>query len=126
MGIYSDVGFAVKKSLIAELDEKHPWVRKESNVDECEIGTLFHFQNVKWYDDDEEIKSLIHWLNQQDDEDYILIIACHDYPDDTSADMGAWVEDPWNVHRECRVSIEFEPVFDIKQKKPRSKNGRAK
>jgi hypothetical protein len=72
-------------------------------------GVAYVFRDVRWYMDDEDIAALYKLLSSIDDEDdYIVIEACHDYPDSDEGDAGCWTDNPWNAQRITHVTIEFD------------------
>lgn len=108
MGIRSDVGLACKKDLAKLVLERFPWVAESAEEHTHDEGTLFHFTDIKWYRDlDEDIIALYAFLKEHD-EDYLIVEACHDYPESDQGDAGSWTDNPWNVYRAVSVSISFE------------------
>jgi hypothetical protein len=110
MGIRSDVGLAVKSNVLTQLTpEQHQRFFGDAVAHKDEAGTLFVWSDVKWYVDDyEEIKELYDFLDTCDKEDYILVTACSDYPEDTSDDRGRWYGNPWDLAKVVSVSLTFD------------------
>jgi len=109
MGVRSDVAVLMKhrvfasmpdlaKKLLSECDEEH-------RDDE---GVLFHFLQVKWYGG-KDIDALNDALDKEEDEDWLIIEACHDYPCTEDYSTGDWVENPWNAFKQVSVSINIDP-----------------
>lgn len=108
MGIRSDVGFACKTDLAKLVVEKFPWVAEQSDEYSNNEGSLFHFTDIKWYRDcDEDISALYQFLKGHE-KDYLIIEACHDYPESEAGYSGSWTDNPWNMYRVVSVCIEFE------------------
>ena len=108
MGIRSDVGFACKTELAKEVTEKFPWVAEQSDKYENDEGILFHFTDIKWYRDIDDFVALYKFLKEHNEDDYLIVEACHDYPESDQGDAGNWTNNPWNVYRAVSVRIEFE------------------
>ena len=110
MGIRSDVAIAIKNETFAALSARsqlfvREWFEEAEKDDE---GLLFHCSGIKWYTtSDSDIIRLYEELNELDDESYLIIEACHDYPESTRGDLGSWHDNPWEVYREVRVSIDW-------------------
>ncbi len=109
MGIRSDVAIAVSKDiklsetaleLLSDADDTY----KHSD------GTMYHFEDIKWYDTDEEIKGFLAELKEKDPggENYLIIEACHEYPDlEGAGSTGGWADNPWGIRLNVSVSIAF-------------------
>lgn len=113
MGIRSDVFLAVKTDIASEFNEKFgPMLREEygAEVFEHAEGTAYFMDYVKWYHDIyDDLVEMYRWLDaQEDDENYIIIQACSEYPEDHNEDLGAWDENPWGACRVVSVSIQFD------------------
>ena len=111
MGIRSDVAIALKnnvfKGLSAEskktLDE---WFGQTSSV--TEEGVLFYEEGVKWYNElYDDLIALYGDLAKFDEEDYLIVVGCHDYPESSNGDYGGWYENPWEVYKSWSVSVEW-------------------
>ena len=110
MGVRSDVAIAVKKETFAALSVRSQLFVRETfgEAGENEEGLLFHTEHIKWYtQSNPEITKLYEELYELDDESYLIIQACHDYPETTDGDIGGWHENPWEVFRDVRVSIDW-------------------
>ena len=110
MGIRSDVAIAIKNETFAALSARSQLMVREEfeEAEKNDEGLLFHCNGIKWYTtSDSDIIRLYEELNELDDESYLIIEACHDYPEHRDNDLGEWHENPWNVFREVRVSIDW-------------------
>ena len=112
MGIRSDVALAIKNQAFLGLSDKSKETIREyftEPVDrDWEDGaTLFMAYDVKWYHDCfADIVNLYRDLCEQDEEDYIVVKACHDYPSSEDGDIGGWFDNPFGIHKCVSVSIE--------------------
>ena len=110
MGIRSDVAIAIKKETFAALSVRSQMFVRETfgEAGENEEGLLFHTEYIKWYtQSNPEITKLYEELYELDDESYLIIEACHDYPESTDGDIGGWIDNPWEVFRSVCVSIDW-------------------
>ena len=119
MGVRSDVGIAMKEYVFQNLSEKakkflEEWgfeereaLDSESVRDEDAAGRLFVTQDVKWYwhDYDDIIAFMKHLNDDHDDADWLLLQACHDYPDSTDGDEGGWYDNPFNLSKSVSVEL---------------------
>ena len=110
MGIRSDVAIAIKNETFAALSARsqlfvREWFEEAGKDDE---GLLFHCNGIKWYtQNDDDIIRLYEELNELDDESYLIIEACGEYPESTDGDLGSWYDNPWGVFKDVRVSIDW-------------------
>lgn len=74
---------------------------------EADEGVAYVFRDVKWYMEEEDIAALYELLRSTGEENYIVIEACHDYPDSDEGDAGCWTDNPWNAQRVTHVTIEY-------------------
>lgn len=110
MGIRSDVVLVIKTNLVKKLSDemKQRWFHDVSACYKNDEGILYHWEYVKWYVDGyDEIKEMYAWLSEQPREDYLLVEACHDYPESHDNDIGSWTRNPWNVCRNISVSVVY-------------------
>lgn len=110
MGIRSDVGVALKKSLVDKLtdEQKKSWFDDATTVLEHEEGTLWVWEYVKWYADEyTSIKTMYAWLKEHDDSDYIVVEACQDYPESEDGDRGNWLNNPWCLRKIVSASLDY-------------------
>ena len=119
MGIRSDVGIAMKEYVFQNLSEKakkflEEWgfeerevYKSESEKDEDDAGRLFVTQDVKWYyfDYEDIIAFMKHLNDDHDEEDWLLIQACHDYPESTEGDEGGWYDNPFDFNKNVSVEL---------------------
>ena len=122
MGVRSDVGIAMKEYVFQNLSEKakkflEEWgfeeqtaYKSESKKDEDDAGRLFMTSDVKWYHHSyEDIQAFMRHLNDDHDEDdWLLIQACHDYPESNEGDEGGWYENPFNLHKQVSVELSWD------------------
>jgi hypothetical protein len=110
MGTRSDVGVALKKSLVDKLTDaqKESWFSDADRKLEHEEGTLWVWKYVKWYADEyTSIKTMYAWLKNYDSSDYRIVEACFDYPEDETSDLGGWLDNPWCLQRCVTVTLEY-------------------
>ena len=121
MGIRSDVGIAIKHSLYNILSAASKTLLDEADHKEDHVqGRLFVFHDIKWYtsSDDELVDfykdlSFPKLLKKQidsdydSDEDYIIVDACHDYPESTDGDAGSWHDNPWDLSKSVSASLNY-------------------
>ena len=122
MGVRSDVGIAMKEYVFQNLSEKakkflEEWGFEEQTVykpenkkDEDDAGRLLVTQDVKWYwhDYDDIIAFIKHLNDDHDEDDWLLIQACHDYPESNEGDEGGWYENPFNLHKQVSVELSWD------------------
>ncbi len=109
MGIRSDVFLAVKASIQDEFKAKYEeWLRDNfaAEMFQRAEGVAFYMTDVKWYSD--KIDEMYLWLVRKGQREFIIVTACHDYPESTESDAGHWEDNPWNAERVISVSIEFD------------------
>ena len=63
--------------------------------------------DVKWYshDYDDIIAFMRHLNDDHDDDDWLLLQACHDYPDTTEGDEGGWHDNPFDFTKNVSVEL---------------------
>lgn len=114
MGIRSDVGLAIDASLYSKMGGKEfDWLRNEAFETHAHpLGMLFVFRDIKWYGDD--IDKLYSFLNSDDGESgsYFEVIACSEYPEGDDHYHGDWYDNPWGLHRNVTVTLEFDSPED--------------
>ena len=112
MGIRSDVAVALKKNVWDNLTAESKstlddWFVKPENVTE-EGHVLFYVERVKWYRSYDDLVQLYAELTDVfDDEDYLIVQACHDYPESDEGNLGGWYENPWEIYKNWEVSLEW-------------------
>ena len=121
MGVRSDVGIAMKEYVYQNLSVKakeflKEWGFEESARctpedvnDEDDAGRLFTTSDVKWYHFDfEDIQAFMKHLNDDHDEDdWLLIQACHDYPEANDGDEGGWYHNPFDFTKNVSVELNW-------------------
>lgn len=111
MGISSDVFLAVKAAIQDEFKDAFEQMLAENYGAKVYLhpeGTAYYMDDVKWYHDIyNDLVDMYRWLNAQDEENYLVIQACAEYPDDHEGDGGDWQENPWGAERYYRVGIDF-------------------
>ena len=121
MGVRSDVGIAMKEYVFQNLSEKakkflEEWEFEERSVyksenekDEDDAGRMLVTSDVKWYSHDyEDIIAFMRHLNDDhDDEDWLLLQACHDYPESTEGDTGGWHDNPFDFYKQVSVELNW-------------------
>lgn len=116
MGTRSDVFVGMKHNVLNEVlnaaGEDGKLVRallaKADGHLMADDGVAYVFHDVKWYMDEEDIAALYKLLRSTGEENYIVVEACHDYPDNDEGDAGCWTDNPWNAQRVTHVTIEFD------------------
>jgi hypothetical protein len=109
MGVRSDVGVAISKDVLGNIsvDDHAKWFGDAHDVLKDDSGTLFVWKQLKWYPNTEPVMSLMAFLREQDPEDFLVIAACSEYPEDSSADEGEWYDNPWGLCRYVSCTIEY-------------------
>jgi hypothetical protein len=111
MGIRSDVAIALKNNVLEGLSAESKkaldeWFGQTSSV--TEEGVLFYEEGVKWYNEIyTDLTALYSDLANFDEEDYLIVAGCHDYPESSNGDAGGWYENPWEVYKSWSVSVEW-------------------
>jgi len=112
MGIRSEVVVAMKLDVYNKLTpDTVKWLNEVSDQQNMRSegdGVSFMFDYIKWYTDQyPEIVQLYKELSDLEcDEDYLIIDACSEYPENDENDRGCWYENPWNYHKSVSVTIE--------------------
>ena len=111
MGIYSDVAIAIKNEAFEALSQvSQNMLRKDFVLaEEHDEGMLYHSANIKWYVNcDPEIAQLYQDLhNLEDEESFLILDACHDYPESRDNDLGEWHDNPWLPYKSVSVSVNW-------------------
>ena len=111
MGIQSEVALAAKPNVVENLSpESRATILRYFGEyhDTRDEGTLWHIDYVKWYSTVyEDLIALYKDLEENhDEEDYLIVEACYDYPEhEGEGDIGEWHDNPWQLHRQVRVSL---------------------
>ena len=124
MGIRSDVAVALKKNVFDNLSEESKktlseWFLEPQDVTE-EGHIFFYGESLKWYHGlYDDLRAFYGELfDKFDDDDYIIIQACHDFPESTEGNAGGWYENPWDIYKNWSVSIEWTPSDLITTRPP--------
>jgi len=110
MGVRSDVGVALKNSLFEQLtdDQKKSWFGDATEILYHMDGALYVWRDVKWYVEEyKEIEEMYAWLKKKSLEDFLIVVACHDYPGSDEDDCGGWHDNPWGLSRSVSVSLNY-------------------
>ena len=112
MGIRSEVVVAMKLDVYNKLTpDTVKWLNEVSDQQNMRSegdGVSFLFDYIKWYTCSyPPIMQLYKELSDLEcDEDYLIIDACSEYPENDENDRGCWYENPWNYHKSVSVTIE--------------------
>ena len=113
MGTRSDVVLCMKNKVYQELSAKSKVTIEEYFGDfenRTEEGLLFQALDIKWYYTCySDLTELYSDLSKADEEEYKLLTACNEYPDDRDADIGYWDDNPWDITKEVSVHLEWFP-----------------
>lgn len=109
MGIRSDAGLALSKALYDKItpEQKKEWFKDCAATIVRADAALFIWEDVKWYPSFPEIVSLTKWLGDQGDDEYLLVVATPDYPDDEEDCMGSWYSNPFDLHKWKFAGIDY-------------------
>jgi hypothetical protein len=108
MGNRSDVGVALHKSIHDKVLKKHSFL-SEATVFKHELGTLYYFEDTKWYTEcDKDIEALYETLREIEDSLFWIVQVCSEYPDSDLGNIGGWYDNPWNLRKYVVVSLEFD------------------
>jgi hypothetical protein len=121
MGVRSDVGIAMKEYVYQNLSVKakeflKEWGFEESARrtseevnDEDDAGRLLTTSDVKWYHFDyEDIQAFMkHLRDVHDEDDWLLLQACHDYPETDDGDEGGWYNNPFDFVKNVSVELSW-------------------
>ena len=116
MGIRSEVAFAAKPNVVNNLTaESRATLLRYFGwpTETTDEGTLWFVQYTKWYSTVyDDLIALYKDLQENpafDEDDYLLIEACYEYPEhDSEGDIGEWDDNPWGVRKNVSVSVDFE------------------
>ena len=114
MGIRSDVAVALKKNVFDNLSAGSrqtlsEWFGEPASVN-GQGHVLFYTEFVKWYFSSYEdlVALYAELLDSFDEEEYLIVQACHDYPESTEGDLGGWYDNPWGAYRSVRVEVKWD------------------
>jgi hypothetical protein len=124
MGIRSDVAVALKKNVWDNLTAESKstlddWFQEPASETQ-EGHVLFYDERIKWYQSYDDLAQLYAELTGVfDDEDYLIVQACHDYPESDEGNLGGWYENPWEIYKNWSVSLEWdEPQASLHRPQP--------
>ena len=115
MGIRSDVLLCIKNEAYKALSDQSKETIKDwmgDYADRGDEGMIFYTAGVKWYNDmNSELNALYEDMGKEDiDEgDYLIVVACSEYPTDNGGDIGDWWDNPWGAHKAVSVTAEWTP-----------------
>ena len=113
MGIRSDVAVALKRSVYRNLSAESKktlsdWFQEPASETQ-EGDVLFYEERIKWYQGYDDLAQLYaELLDVFDDDDYLIVKACNDYPESDEGNIGGWYENPWQIYKNWSVSLEWE------------------
>lgn len=114
MSSRSDIGIAIKRSLLAKIAESKPnilqWLEAESDEQLIhDQGTCYIFRNYSWPPcGNTKIDNLYVALDDHD-HDFLIVEVYHNYSfDESEFDAGEWISNPWKLHKEIVVSLYYE------------------
>jgi hypothetical protein len=74
-------------------------------------GTMFLFRDYKWHiESNKQVQCFYEFLDEHDEADFKLVVASSALGlmyDDCDSWYGSWNDNPWNVRRVVRISLEF-------------------
>jgi hypothetical protein len=121
MGIRSDVAIAMKECVVNHLSpeartlleeygfEERARVEAHGGDSEDEAGSLFVTEGVKWYHDYPDIQAFYtHLEDCHDEEDFLIVTACGEYPESDEGNAGEWHDNPFNIHKQTTVELSWE------------------
>ena len=113
MGTRSDVALCMKNKVYQELSDAAKATIKDYFGDfenRTEEGLLFATHDVKWYHNCYgDLIQLYSELSDGEHEDFLIMVATPEYPDDNDADIGCWDDNPWDITKEVSVTLEWSP-----------------
>ena len=123
MGVRSDVAIAMKEYVYENLspkakkfleewgfEERSSYTPEPEAKDQDDAGRILVTQDVKWYHHSyEDIQAFIkHLSDDHDEEDWLIITACSEYPGDDNGDTGEWYDNPFNLHKHTTVELSWD------------------
>ena len=120
MGTRSDVAIAMKECVVNHLspearnfledwgfEARAAYQPEHVDGDPDDAGTLFVTEGAQWYHlDADEIQAFYTHLEEcHDEEDWLVVVACGEYPDYDEGNAGQWLDNPFNLHK--RVTVEL-------------------
>jgi hypothetical protein len=110
MSILSDVGVALKSSLVDKLPKSilDFLTQESSDVWTDDVGKLYILKSIRWNKDDDQILELYDFLGHQRYDEYKIQEACFDYPDSNENDAGSWHDNPWCLSKVTSVELHYQ------------------
>ncbi len=111
----SDVAIAIKAKHVEEFESKFSRILVEVAARYTHAdGALYYFNGVTWGEGSDD---LYEWLcGSVSVEDFLVLVVFFDCPGYTSADIGKWFDNPWNIYKKVSVEIAGIPRHDDKVK----------
>jgi len=118
MGITSSVVVALKASVYTGLSAESKGTLNKllgGPQDTTKEGhVIFSEEHIKWYYDlDEDLLKFYEELFKFDSDDYLILEACHDYPNSEDGDQGSWHDNPWSCYKSVDVSLYWDIQFTM-------------
>jgi hypothetical protein len=111
MSTRSDVGLAIKNEAFDSLPDSVKAFLADTDFFETKLsddeGRLFHVTCIKWCDFEPPISDLYGALDKLEEDDFMILEGCHDYPDSDDGCRGVWDDNPWGLTRNVSVSVDF-------------------
>ena len=109
MGIRSEVGIAVRAGYTEDFEKYNAELIDDCAPDiiEDKEGKLYLIDDVKWYRHDDPLVGRVYEWAEQNSEHILIVEACYDYPQSDEGDYGHWNDNPFNLCRDCSVSIYY-------------------
>jgi len=120
MSIFSDVAVALRKDALEALPKNIlEWLEATkaqedladcSNRDDNDRGRIFILRDMKWDRGHEDVNALYVALEALDEESYLVLEACHEYPETDSMDKGGWVDNPFRLKKYLKAELAWAEV----------------
>jgi len=107
MSTRSNVGLALHKDVELSTETLEWLSNLADEKHECDEGTLFIMESVKWSDLDPDVTRLMMELKPYEAK-YLLVDACMDYPSSDENDSGGWDDNPWRLGKFISVNLTYE------------------
>lgn len=109
MSSYADIGFCVKEALAQSMPKNvHDWLNDEAETFFQDGVILYMVRDSQWSTNRfPQQGTMLEWLRNSSYDDFLLLIAWHDYPTSFINDLGGWVMNPFGLKRVVRAELEF-------------------
>jgi len=109
MSSYADIGFCVKEELAQSMPKNvRDWLEDEAESYFQDGALLYVVRDSKWATDNfPQQGTMLEWLRNSSYDDFLLLIAWHDYAASNVNDLGGWVMNPFGLRKWVRVELEF-------------------